>query len=320
MSQRTSHPTSVLWRPCPLGLTLIPCPCYLFVLGQLSFDGVHTLLFIGLHRRPIGFASTTPDPRALRSPPYLPSVSRPDAEDQEMFCPSGLVSALSPSVFSPSPAHLFPVFPARLRPTHIPNFLIPGPLFTYEILRGYLQPEPSKQALFLATHTSNLVNITDSPDEPRPVKQRRARANYSSWQLDELEKTFERTRYPDIFTREALALRLDLIETRVQEWNEVWFQNRRAKLRRQMKLQGQVAERRVDGDGEETGYGPEWSTPDPQSPDRDQEAGNCPWPRPCASVTPTPLQNIAQGTEEQEMGAGSGSARLLRAKAKGLQA
>lgn len=54
------------------------------------------------------------------------------------------------------------------------------------------------------------------PDEQRPVKQRRARANYSSWQLEELEKAFETTHYPDIFMREALAVRLDLIEARVQ--------------------------------------------------------------------------------------------------------
>lgn len=54
------------------------------------------------------------------------------------------------------------------------------------------------------------------PDEQRPVKQRRARANYSSWQLEQLEKAFDSTHYPDVFMREALALRLDLIEARVQ--------------------------------------------------------------------------------------------------------
>lgn len=54
------------------------------------------------------------------------------------------------------------------------------------------------------------------PDEQRPVKQRRARANYSSWQLEELEKAFTESHYPDVFMREALALRLDLVESRVQ--------------------------------------------------------------------------------------------------------
>ena len=42
------------------------------------------------------------------------------------------------------------------------------------------------------------------------------RTNFSGWQIDELERAFQTTHYPDIFMREALALRLCLTEARVQ--------------------------------------------------------------------------------------------------------